>query len=159
MLGGADPTFLADSMLGKLARWLRTLGCDTTYERAMEDADLVERARAEGRILLTRDRRLLERRRLDRGLLVGNDDPLVQLAQVVREFELPFDRDRLFRRCMECNVAMQAVAAREVRTRVPPYVLETQDRFARCPACDRIFWAATHVEGMRRSLERVLGRE
>ena len=152
-----DPRFLADSMLGKLARWLRVLGHDAAYERAMEDADLVERARAEGRILLTRDRRLLERRRLTHGFLVEHDDPMDQLAQVVRAFGLGFDRERQFRRCLECNVPMESATREEAREHVPPYVFRTQERFARCPRCGKFFWAATHVEEMRRRLAKALG--
>jgi len=153
-----EPRFLADSMVGKLARWLRALGYDAAYERAMADAELVERAREEGRIILTRDRRLLERRRLESGFLVGPDDPMAQLSQVAHAFDLRLDPDRWFRRCLDCNVPMLPAAADEVRGRVPAHVLSTQDRFARCPACGRVFWAATHVDGMRRRLERALGR-
>jgi len=123
----------------------------------MDDADLVERAREEGRVLLTRDRRLLERRRLAEGLLIEDDDPMVQLEQVVRALGLAIDGDRLFRRCLECNVPMERVTGEEVKEKVPPYVLETQERFARCPSCDRVFWAATHVDEMRRRLARAFG--
>jgi len=58
-----EPRFIADCMLGKLARWLRVLGYDAAYERRISDDDLVRRARSEGRILLTRDTRLVRRRR------------------------------------------------------------------------------------------------
>lgn len=154
-----EPTFLADSMLGKLARWLRALGFDAAYERAMEDGDLVERARAEGRILLTRDRRLLHRRRLVRGLLVEADEPAAQLRQLRHDLGLRFDPDRWFRRCLDCNLPMRSASADEVRNRVPPYVLATQQVFASCPGCGKVYWAATHVEGMRRRLEEAIGAE
>src|SRR5579883_2502967 len=47
--------FLADRMLGRLARWLRIMGHDTAYERALPDDDLIEQALREDRWLLTRD--------------------------------------------------------------------------------------------------------
>lgn len=59
---GAPPRLLADGMLGKLAKWLRLLGYDTAYENDAPDHELARRARAEGRILLTRDRELSARR-------------------------------------------------------------------------------------------------
>jgi uncharacterized protein with PIN domain len=150
------PRFLADSMLGKLARWLRVLGYDAGYERAMEDGELVERARAEGRILLTRDRRLLERRRLDRGFFVDDEDPMEQVRQVADAFDLSLVPERLFSRCLDCNEPMEEVAPEAVKDQVPPYVFATQKTFARCPACARIYWSATHVEGMRKRLARAL---
>ncbi|HKI05656.1 MAG TPA: Mut7-C RNAse domain-containing protein [Thermoanaerobaculia bacterium] len=53
---------LADAMLGALARWLRVLGLDVSYDPDLDDAELVDKAVAEGRTILTRDRRLTERR-------------------------------------------------------------------------------------------------
>jgi len=56
-----EPRFLADEMLGSLARWLRIMGYDTEYARGMSDSDILARSRVEGRIVLTRDRQLAER--------------------------------------------------------------------------------------------------
>ena len=41
--------FFADAMLGRLARWLRMLGYDTAYDKAITDQALIERALVEGR--------------------------------------------------------------------------------------------------------------
>ncbi len=54
-------TFVADCMLGRLAKWLKILGFDVLYFSKAEDRDLVEIARREGRVLLTRDTGLIER--------------------------------------------------------------------------------------------------
>ncbi len=153
------PSFLADSMLGKLARWLRVMGVDAAYERNMDDADLVEKSLSEGRVLLTRDRRLLERRRLRHGFQVESDDPMKQVAEVAKAFGLALDPDRLFRRCLECNVSLEDADPETVQAEVPPYVRATQERFARCTRCGRVYWAATHIEGMRRQLEEALSDE
>ncbi len=51
---------LCDHMLGSLARWLRLMGYDTAYPEPGPDRDLIDRARKEGRILLTRDKELAE---------------------------------------------------------------------------------------------------
>jgi uncharacterized protein with PIN domain len=56
------PLFIADVMLGSLARWLRILGYDVVYDSRLDDAALVERAVKEKRVILTRDRRLVERK-------------------------------------------------------------------------------------------------
>jgi len=52
---------LADSMLGSLGRWLRLLGYDTAVARSESDWQIVHQARAEGRVILTRDRALARR--------------------------------------------------------------------------------------------------
>ena len=53
--------FLADAMLGKLTRWLRMLGQDVEYSTKLSDDELLASAKAEGRILLTRDFELYQR--------------------------------------------------------------------------------------------------
>ena len=59
-----EPRFLADRMLGKLARWLRILGFDTEYADDTRDVEIVQRAAEESRILLTRDRELSANRKI-----------------------------------------------------------------------------------------------
>src|SRR5215207_8725140 len=78
-----SPHFLADAMLGRLARWLRVMGFDTAYDPALTDPALVALARRDGRVLLTRDRRLLRDLRPDLALEVTGDGPLEQLRAVV----------------------------------------------------------------------------
>src|SRR5512141_365100 len=77
----------ADATLGGLATWLRVLGFDARYFRG-EDRDLVAAARAEGRLLLTRDRGLLRRRDLPPHLFVRGDQVREQLVQVLAELRL-----------------------------------------------------------------------
>jgi hypothetical protein len=79
------PRLLADAMLGALARWLRALGVDVTYDPDLDDPELVELAFAEGRTILTRDRRLTERRLARNHLLIRSDDVAEQLHQVLTE--------------------------------------------------------------------------
>jgi uncharacterized protein len=150
----------ADCMLGRLARRLRILGFDTAYERAITDEELIARCAREGRVLLTRDTRLAARRLVRslgaRVLLVGSDHPDEQLVQVMRDLGLVRDDARLLSRCLECNEALEPIAPAEAAGRVPAYVLATQERFARCPSCRRLFWRATHVDRMLRRLARVL---
>ena len=72
---------LADGMLGRLAKWLRLLGYDTAYDNHADDAELARRARAEGRVLLTRDRELSRRRGL-RTLLIQSEVLEEQVQEV-----------------------------------------------------------------------------
>jgi hypothetical protein len=133
--------FLADNMLGRLATWLRLLGYDTRYETDTSDAHLARLARAEHRVLLTRDVELTRRRGL-RYLLIESEQVEDQVRQVFRAFDLT--AREAFSRCAECNHALTDVSKESVRGDVPPYVFHTQERFRRCPQCARVYWRGTH---------------
>src|SRR5688572_8594129 len=78
------PRFIADVMVGKLARWLRILGHDVSYSNQYEDDDIVRIAAEEDRIILTRDVRLLERKAVVKGLRIESGDYRDQVRQVLR---------------------------------------------------------------------------
>ena len=143
-------------MLGRLARWLRILGHDVVYLRKVEDSELVELAAREGRVLLTRDTRLVQRRAARGALLIHSHLLEEQLRQMVRWNRDALLAPQLCRRCLECNQETIAVEKAALRGRVPAYVFETQSRFTTCPACGRIYWRATHVRDMLRRLRRSL---
>jgi uncharacterized protein len=155
---GRPPRFLVDAMLGRLARWLRVLGCDTRYEAAAEDDDLVRESLAEGRILLTRDRGIPRRWWVDNCFVVAGDDPMVQLREVVKHFGLD-PRRRLFTRCTLCNTPLQILDAEETVRHVPAALRDRHERFVRCPSCGRLYWEGSHVDRMRRRLEEALTEE
>ncbi|MGC9083484.1 MAG: Mut7-C RNAse domain-containing protein [Anaerolineae bacterium] len=140
---------LADGMLGRLARWLRLLGYDTAYENDTDDLELARRARAEGRILLTRDRALAARRGLQT-LLIESERVQEQVRQVVETLGPP--PNPALSRCSLCNVPLEPATPQQVADRVPPYVLQTQKRFGVCPLCRRVYWSGTHLQHMRRYL-------
>lgn len=139
--------FLVDSMLGKLAKWLRILGYDTLYFRQGDDRDLLELASEEDRTILTRDTRL-SRRWLVPTLLIKSEQVEEQLSQVVRRFGLEME-EGLFSRCPECNILLKEILKEDVVERVPPLVSETYDEFMTCPNCNRIYWMGTHWENIR----------
>jgi len=142
----SEVKFIADVMVGKLARWLRVLGVDVAYSNTYEDDEIIRIACAEDRIILTRDTGLAARRSAAQAVLIKSDDYLQQIDQVIRELGLTkFD---VFSRCLECNVVLTAVSKETVFDRVPPYVYLTQERFALCPSCNRVFWHGTHADQM-----------
>ena len=151
------PRFIADTMLGRLAKWLRILGCDVEYFERIPDSDLAERVEKTGRILLTRDTLIVKRRKVREScFFVSGDDHGAQLRQVVRHFGI--DRVAgLFTRCVRCNEPLEEVEKPLVEGKVPPYVYRTQERFSACPSCRRIYWKATHWGGMERHLGALLG--
>lgn len=154
-LSAGEPRLFADAMLGGLARWLRALGWDTAWEADIPDARLVRRSVEEGRVLLTRDRRIPEEWWIGNLLLLKRDAPLEQLREVMNALGLA--PREWFTRCTRCNVPLQPVPAEEVADRVPPSVRERGEELVRCPACERVYWQGSHTERMRREVARVLG--
>ncbi len=151
-------TFVADCMLGRLAKWLRILGFDVLYFSKAEDADLVAIARREGRVLLTRDTGLIERtaKRPNR-LFIRSDDWEDQIVQVLDEYEL-WGEVRANTRCLACNLPLKPLSREQARNLVTPYVGDNAAAFAICPGCDRVFWQGTHYGDMERKIEKLLGR-
>lgn len=151
-MGESTPVrFVADAMLGRLARWLRALGYDTVYLRVGEDARLLDLARREGRILLTRDTGIPRRRPGLRLLFIESDRVQEQVRQVIRALDLPRPRGPAGR-CLRCNGLLVEVPRAEVEGAVPPYVFATQEAFWRCPGCRQVYWAGTHVRLMAEAL-------
>ncbi|MCD6291602.1 MAG: Mut7-C RNAse domain-containing protein [Anaerolineae bacterium] len=152
-----NPRFLADAMLGSLARWLRLLGCDTALAPSeASDLELVRWARSEDRVILTRDTELARRRGV-RVIHIESMDLSEQLRQVVAQFEIK--PERIGTRCLACNQLLEPLTREEARGRVPPYVWETHERFRHCPGCGRVYWAGTHWNRMRVRLVAMLGPE
>ncbi|GAB2804059.1 hypothetical protein GCM10027040_35600 [Halomonas shantousis] len=146
------PRFLADEMLGRLARWLRVLGFDTVYGVTCDDHGLVELADAEVRTLLTRDRHLVAYLRPARSLLITCDAPLAQLREVIETCRLT-PPARLFTRCLVCNTLVREASAEEIAAFVPQRARSLPGTVTRCPGCGRVYWPGSHAWRMRTTLE------
>jgi uncharacterized protein with PIN domain len=152
----SDPTprFLADRMLGRLAKWLRILGYDTAYLPQLSPEGVLREGRKQRRIILTRNTRLLRHKDVPPLVFVHSDHFREQLRQVIEECHLDPEQ-QLLTRCIECNLALEAVAKGEVRSRVPVYVWQTQETFRRCPRCNHIYWGATHRDHVLNELRQL----
>ena len=151
------PRFIVDLNVGRLATWLRVMGYDTLFPREDGDNELVRVALRENRVLVTRDSGLARRRAVRLGqlrlVLIVADDRRGQLRQLVRELGL--NLDNRFSRCVVCNDPLADVTRAEIADRLPPYVLQTQQRFRRCPRCQRLYWPGTHWSNMLLELEQL----
>lgn len=146
-----DPRFVCDVHLRPLARYLRLLGFDTDYSPERDDPELADVSHRERRVLLTRDRGLLMRRIVDRGLYVRNRDPDKQLREIMERLQFRNCIDP-FSRCMECNGIIERMETEKALERVPPGVASWCREFFRCRECGKIYWKGSHYEKL---LERV----
>lgn len=154
-------------MLGRLAKWLRLLSFDTLYAGHADDHQIAALARAEGRVVLTRDRALARRKGIH-CMFVDSQVLEEQLAQVMAAYgPAPqgdgslADRGHLpaAPRCPVCNGTLIEVPRERARAHVPVYVWKTQRIFRRCLDCGKLYWPGTHWERIQATLDRIGGRE
>jgi len=153
-----NPSFITDVHLGRLTRLLRLLGFDTAHAPDLDDAGIVKRALAEGRIILTRDRDLLKRSAVTHGYWVRSLDPLEQAREVVRRFDLA-GRVQGFTRCPACNGLIIPVDKEEVRERIPPRTAAWLDQYYECQGCGKIYWRGTHYPRLQGMIDSILRSE
>lgn len=143
--------FVADKMLGRLARWLRVIGQDVSYGPHLSGHGLIREARKEARLILTRDRNITKKNPPDY-LLIQSDRFREQLKQVIGACQLDPWREP-FTRCIECNTVLVAISKEKIEKKIPPYVFTTQEKFSFCSKCQRVYWPATHQQKMLEELK------
>jgi len=148
--------FLADRMLGKLAKGLRMLGYDTTYYRGEDAYHLFQLARQEGRVILTRNTKLVPKRSEDRILRVTEDKPILQLRELFQKGHISLDQENLFSRCLLCNTILYQIPREEVKGKVPDFIFYQQKEFFQCPECRKIYWQGSHPKNMQKKLDELL---
>lgn len=137
----AEMKFFADSMLGKLCRWLRLMGYDVRYAPSnMADTKIIEICSQGNLILLTRDAELS--RRYPNSMYFTSDQYAFQIRDFLRRF--PPDPAKYFTRCPLCNGILERKADSEVLASLPEGVRRTQDHVYRCTECGKIYWEGTH---------------
>jgi uncharacterized protein with PIN domain len=163
-LGGVDPRsgdsghgelrLLCDEMLKGIGRWLRAAGYDVAIaEGGAHDDDLVAHARAEGRLLLTCDRRLAAQAGADPAIAVLATESLDEAAG---ELSARFGIDWLyapFTRCLIDNAPLLPASTEDIAG-LPAAAREGAGPIMRCPRCRRVFWPGSHVRRMRARLAR-----
>jgi uncharacterized protein len=148
--------FFADEMLGKLAHWLRMAGVDVAYQNNISDDTLIQTAKTEDRIILTRDTRLIRRLRPQEYFFISHDHLKDQFEELFSRISADNLELHPFSRCSECNDLLEPIDKEAVKGKVWSYVYQTQEHFTRCPGCERIYWPATHLEKITRRLGHLL---
>jgi len=150
--GTLERRFVVDSMLGKVAKWLRILGYDTRLE-PLDESKLEEYCEA-GRLVLTRRRSWCGRRGV---VCITRDALRDQIRELHGLVGLEVQADGFLKRCIRCNDLLEGVERWEVSGQVPEYTFETVTEFSRCPGCRRIYWEGSHPSRMKERLTRMLG--
>jgi len=137
--------FVADTMLGRLARWLRLLGFDVLYPKDLDDKELLKFA--DERIVLTRDKELGKKENVFLIKSVNIDE---QLKQVINELKLEIKAP--LSRCSVCNHLLVESDKKSVENLVPERVYNNHNTFWRCPDCNRVYWKGSHYDKIMKNV-------
>src|SRR5881397_1369123 len=135
------PSFLADAMLGSVARKLRIFGFDTLYIAHAHDDEILKTGIEQGRVILTADKELFKRvvKAGARGVLVSGTGS----------------------RCSICNGLLEEKRPDQVKNGVPRKVAELHREFYQCTTCRKVYWEGGHltrIKALVRSVDTMLGR-
>jgi len=145
--------FLADVMLAKPARWLRMFGYDTLIAKEPQpDNELIDIARNEERILITRDKTIAEKTRGGKAvatLYLNERQPEKQLEEIVKTLKLKItfpDNTR----CPQCNGTLDVT---ERNDKVPEGV--RSDTYWQCTNCNKMYWKGSHWDKIMKVIEKI----
>lgn len=142
--------FIADSMLGRLAKWLRVMGYDVHYQIHYKHLQ-IETLVQEGRLLLSRKRQVVDL--YPGAVFIASDHVRDQLLELKRGRRLKSDPSKWFTRCLVCNAPLVKADPSTAREDIPEYVFyKNPEGIRQCPSCTRYFWPGTHRQRMVRQL-------
>lgn len=147
--------FILDVHLGRLAKYLRIIGFDSSYCNNYADEKIVEISLSENRIILTRDIELLKRKNVTHAYYIRSLNIFKQLKEVIKRFQLE-KKIKVFSICPECNNFIKPINKSKVKNDVPQYIYKTHDEFKYCSGCKKIYWKGTHWVNIKQSLSGIL---
>jgi uncharacterized protein with PIN domain len=145
--------FLCDEMLLRLARLLRAAGYDTYLAHdGQRDAELLEIARTENRVLVTRDKRLAAAAH-PRSVLVEGRGAYAEAERLTAR--IPIDWRRMpFSRCLIDNTPLRDADPADL-AQLPEPAAARPGPFRACPTCGRVYWPGSHVKRLDERLGRL----
>ena len=142
-------------MLGKLTRWLRMLGHDVEYTGSMDDRELIQKAKEENRVLLTRDLELYKQT-IGKGaeaFLIESPDQTANLASLGERFGFQLQVDVRTSRCPKCNGKIKIVTKASIADKIPSTTSSNYNEFWQCRSCSQIYWRGAHWKRIEKTLD------
>ncbi len=150
--------FLVDAMLGNIAKKLRLLGFDSEYVSDIDDSKLIEKAKNENRIIISRDRNLIDRAKKNEisSVYITTENEIEQFREILETTHLQIDEiSGDSARCTKCNSPTSQINKLEIENKIPQGVLEFHDTFWKCDRCDQIYWEGTHIKNLQEFVHKI----
>lgn len=151
--------FIADGMLGSLARKLRIYGFDVLYDAEILDENILTIAKDDDRIILTSDKDLHNRALLNdlKSIFLSEDEDEDRVASVFKRVGLKPELNPMNSRCPLCNGDIKEVDKNKVKN-VPESILKKHDHFYSCVGCGKTYWIGSHWLRLKKFSEDVKRR-
>jgi len=153
-----EPTFFVDAMLGNIARKLRLLGYDSQYFSDIDDEKLIDGARKEKRIIISKDEELIKRaQKLGIGSIrITKKEEIDQFFEIITSVNLKRVKiNGNTARCPKCNSLTESVDKNIIKEKIPQGVLKSNDKFWRCKCCKQVYWEGTHIKNLQEFVGKV----
>jgi len=150
--------FLVDGMLGNIAKKLRLFGFDSEYFSDIDDSKLIEKAKNENRIIISRDRHLINRAKKNEvlSIYITKENEIEQFLEILETMNLQLDEiSGDVARCTKCNSTTSHISKLKIRNKIPPGVLEFNDKFWKCDKCEQIYWEGTHIKNLQEFVHKI----
>ena len=150
--------FLVDGMLGNIVKKLRLFGLDSEYFSDIDDSKLIEKAKNENRIIISRDRHLIDRAKKNEvlSIYVEKENEIEQFLEILETTHLQLDvisGDTA--RCTKCNSTTSQINKLKIGNKIPQRVLEFNDKFWKCDKCEQIYWEGTHIKNLQEFVHKI----
>ena len=151
--------FVVDAMLGRLATWLRLVGCDAFFSVHVHDDELLEISRSQERILLTSDEELSERAQ-DAGVeyMLVRGDVDHGVAAVFSKYGIAPIADPSISRCTKCNGELTEIGE-DGKERVKGLIFEQTynhyDTFWLCEYCNSVFFMGGQWDNIQKYMDHI----
>ncbi len=148
--------FVADIHMDDVVKYMRALGLDVSCDHRLSPRDIIRISKEETRTILTKSRKLLKHKDVTHGIFIRPGRVVKQVREIIDFLSLGKDI-KPFSRCLVCNDPLVNVSKVDVLNRIPPKARALHDEYARCRACDRIYWKGTHFHQIKRVVDEILG--
>lgn len=143
-------SFMADAMLGKIARKLRMFGFDTIYDPNIDDMDILDSSKNKGRIVLTSDRILFKRckKRGINTILTYKETEIENLVTIFSSLNIKsINSQKVPYLCTSCNGLLNTIIDKNsIKYDIPVRLLHSNKLFYKCTNCRKIYWRGSHME-------------